>query len=191
MPYGFSIWDDDDRLILWNRRYVEIYDLPAGQSGAGHGACRSLRGTVAAGNHPGARPRPSSTPTYRKRLRRNRAATAAASSSKSGPATARSRPPICRVPGLGWVVTHEDITEQELHEARTARRKNLRLDAALNSMAHGFSHLRRSTSDWSCGTRVCRDLRPRRGRGAARARASTDFLGRHRDRPFPGRTAGR
>ena len=41
-------------------------------------------------------------------------------------------------PGLGWVVIHEDTSEQKRREAEL-RDKNLLVDAALDSMPYGFS----------------------------------------------------
>src|SRR5437762_6634419 len=52
IPYGFSIWDDDERLVLWNRRYVEIYDLPEELLTRGMPLAEICEVAVAAGNHP-------------------------------------------------------------------------------------------------------------------------------------------
>ena len=29
MPYGFTIWDEERRLVLWNETYLRMYHLPA------------------------------------------------------------------------------------------------------------------------------------------------------------------
>ena len=53
MPYGFSIWDGEERLVLWNRRYVEIYGLPADRLTQGMSLEKLCEVTLAAGNHAG------------------------------------------------------------------------------------------------------------------------------------------
>src|SRR5256885_5216826 len=53
IPYGFSIWDDEERLVLWNRQYVGIYGLPGERLTRGMPLAEICEITVAAGNHPG------------------------------------------------------------------------------------------------------------------------------------------
>ena len=53
MPYGFSVWSEDHRLVLWNQRYLEIYDLPAELVRRGMTLRDVCEVTVAAGNYPG------------------------------------------------------------------------------------------------------------------------------------------
>jgi diguanylate cyclase (GGDEF)-like protein len=143
MPYGFSIWNDDFRLILSNRRYAEIYGMPPERIHIGMTLLDVSELTVAAGNHPGVAPdelfrsyrdrmlatmEPAIVTRFEKRIRGR---------------TIRSS--YTRSPGLGWIVTHEDITEDiaRVDALRTRetelRRQNMRLDAAVNNMSQGLS----------------------------------------------------
>ena len=138
MPYGFSIWDGEERLVLWNRRYVEIYDLPADRLTQGMALAEVCEITIAAGTMP-APGQPSSTPNTGSGCG-NRPARRPPSVFEKRIRDRTIKTTYMHLPGLGCVVTHEDVTEQVLHE-RELETQNLRFDAALNSMAHGFSIL--------------------------------------------------
>ncbi|MEX0852296.1 MAG: EAL domain-containing protein [Bauldia sp.] len=142
MPGGFSIWDDDLRLVLFNSRYAEIYGMPRDQLRVGMSLLDICELTVAVGNHPGVMP-DELFRRYRDRLRQN-----------MDPAITRRyekairrrtiRSSYTRDPRLGWVVTHEDITDdirriEELgaREAALAQ-QNMRLDAAVNNISQGL-----------------------------------------------------
>jgi hypothetical protein len=101
MPYGFSVWDDEYRLILWNQRYLDIYNMPAERVRW----CMSLEEicevTVAAGNHPG-KTAAEVYQTYDAWLREQTEATAHIVHRKSiGGRVINST--YMRSPGLGWV----------------------------------------------------------------------------------------
>ena len=135
MPYGFSIWDDEFRLILANQRYLDIYRLPADKIRPGVSLEDVIRLTVAAGNHPG-KTAAELYPAYRDRLQRTTDPTKPLVHRKS----IRDRvieTTHTRYPDLGWVVTHEDVTEPRQQEKVLHQRK-LQLDAALDSMLYGF-----------------------------------------------------
>jgi diguanylate cyclase (GGDEF)-like protein len=142
MPYGFSIWDDEYRLVLSNRRYAEIYGMPADRIRIGMTLFEICELTVAAGNHPGVTPSDLYR-TYCDRLRKCDAPGVTDRYDKL--IKGRTiRTSYARSPGLGWVITHEDISEdiarmKALHEreAELARQK-LRLEAAVNNMAQGL-----------------------------------------------------
>jgi len=142
MPYGFSIWDDDYRLVLCNRRYAETYDLPRERVRKGVTLLEVCELSIAAGNYPGTTP-DALYRLYRKRLNEN--------TEPSVPGryemvvrdrTIRST--FIRAADIGWVVTHEDITEDigrvnalRAREAELEREK-LRLEAAVNNMSQGL-----------------------------------------------------
>ncbi len=135
MPYGFSIWDADHRLLLWNQRYLDIYDLPGACFYKGMPLVEVCHLTIAAGNHPDA-----SAETlhalYASRLDDTAAATTNTIYEKSiNGRTIKAN--YLRSPALGWVITHEDITRQRQRET-DLREQNLRFDAALESMPYGF-----------------------------------------------------
>src|SRR5579871_3799396 len=140
MPYGFSIWDDAERLVRCNRRYLELYNLPAEKVAAGVSLADVCAITVAAGNHPGWTPA-ELLAEYQLRLRKAAAAPTPLVFEKSirGRTIKTTYSPT---PGLGCIVTHEDVTIEARHQ-RDLKTQNLRLDAALNNMAHGFCILDR------------------------------------------------
>ena len=99
--------------------------------------------TVAAGNHPGVMP-DELYRLYREppRCRPPIPATIGRYEKSIRGRTIRSN--YARMPGLGWVVTHEDITEDirrtsrcTPHETELAP-QNMRFDAAVNNMSQGL-----------------------------------------------------
>src|SRR3978361_2155762 len=56
MPYGFSIWDEAQRLILYNRRYLEMYNFPQASVRVGMTLREMSQLTFEVGNHPGFSP---------------------------------------------------------------------------------------------------------------------------------------
>src|SRR5437763_12822369 len=122
IPYGFSIWDDDERLVLWNHRYVEIYALPGERLKRGMPLAEVCEITIAAGNHPGTGPA-ELLAEYRRRLKKAAKAPAAVVFEKRirGRTIKTTYTPTF---GLGCVVTHEDVTEQA-HRERDLETQNL------------------------------------------------------------------
>ncbi|MHB1101951.1 MAG: PAS-domain containing protein [Devosia sp.] len=143
MPYGFSIWGEDKRLILYNRRYLDMYHFPPERVWKGMSLLDICALTVEIGNHPGTTVE-ALHELYQQRLEQ----------SHNDPTTVlRSQKPIrgrvfktshIRTPGLGWAVTHEDITE-EIEQQRMAEQRekslasqNMRFKAAVNNMRQGL-----------------------------------------------------
>ena len=142
MTYGFSIWDDDYRLVLCNRRYAETYSLPRDRVRKGVTLLDVCELSIAAGNYPGI------TPDALYRLYRKRLTDSTDPSVPGryemlvGDRTIRST--FIRADGIGWVVTHEDITADitrmrslEEREATLAH-QNMRFAAAVNNMSQGL-----------------------------------------------------
>jgi diguanylate cyclase (GGDEF)-like protein len=135
MPYGFSIWDEEHRLVLWNARYAEIYTMPAERIYAGMSLFDICALTIAAGNHPGVTPVDLHA-AYRERLDVNQDPARIGRYEKA----IRGRhigTNYRRIPDLGWVVTHADITEHREREEEL-KRQTLRLEAAVNNMSQGL-----------------------------------------------------
>jgi diguanylate cyclase (GGDEF)-like protein len=135
MPYGFSVWDDDYRLLLWNQPYLEIYGMPGERFYRGMTLREVCEITIAAGNHPGVTVA-GLLRSYSERLVQAAATTGDLVFDK--PLGSRLvKTTYSYAPGRGCVVTHEDVTESRQRETALST-QNLLLDAALNSMAHGF-----------------------------------------------------
>ncbi len=142
IPYGFCVWSSTFTLVMWNRHYLDIYGFPADRVRAGMALEEVVQLSGELGNHPGQTPQ-QFLAAYKKELRANR-----------GGARAKSRELLARgrtietahvySPGLGWVVTHEDVTEEiassEIVQKRKREleRQNIRLDAAVNNISQGL-----------------------------------------------------
>ena len=142
MPYGFSVWDADCRMVLFNRRYAEIYDMPLAELRIGMTLREVCEVTVAAGNHPGATV-DELYAAYRERLRETTAGGGVRSYEKDIKGRTIKTTYAPRT-GLGCVITHEDITEDRakldaLREREaTVQQQKIRLEAAVNNMSHGL-----------------------------------------------------
>ena len=143
MPYGFSIWDLDFRLLLFNQQYLDLYGFTVDQVRVGMPLAELCETTVAAGNHPGV----AAAELYETYQRRLEACSLPDTPLRVQKAIRGRFIKTTHVlsPGLGWIVTHEDVTEVveqqwlgELREKALAD-QNLRFDAALRHMPHGIS----------------------------------------------------
>jgi diguanylate cyclase (GGDEF)-like protein len=135
MPCGFSIWNDRYCLVLWNNRFAEIYgfapeDLIPGMS------LREVSGLIVAAGHHEKRSANELFETYRDGLAAHtEASTVIVIETLSHDRIIKvSR---TRSPGIGWVILHEDITEERQREKELAT-QNLRFDTAINQMAQGL-----------------------------------------------------
>ena len=132
MSHGLCMFGPDERLIVCNTRYLEIYGLDPHvvKPGVTHRAL--LDHWIAQGNQPGM----TAEEFYN---RRKEAVSGKDVASmllhlKNGRVVkATSRP----TPNGGWVSAHEDVTER-LHYESVLREQNLLFDAALESMPHGL-----------------------------------------------------
>ena len=139
MPYGFTVWDEDRRLALWNDSYLEMYHLPAERIRAGMSLREVAEVSAATGDH-GDMSVDDITAAYEDRFRHDGGRRAF--EHRSGNRDIRTT--NTRMPGLGWVVTHQDITDEvERNRAAAAReialaQEAMRLDAAVNNMTQGL-----------------------------------------------------
>jgi len=113
MSQGLCFFDAEQRLIVCNDRYIEMYDLPPGRVGPGTPLADIVDLRFEAGSFPAM-----SREEY---LRwRNKVAVSAEPTDsivelRNGRTVKiRHRP----MPDLGWVATHEDITEQRRSEVK-------------------------------------------------------------------------
>jgi diguanylate cyclase (GGDEF)-like protein/PAS domain S-box-containing protein len=131
MSHGLSMFGADERLIVCNRQYIELYDLDPEVVKPGITHKEILENWVSRGN---------SLEADGDQLYAIRKGAIDAGdrtnwlSSKDGRIIeARSR----TMPGGGWVTASDDITEQLKSEA-ALREQNLRFDAALKNMSQGL-----------------------------------------------------
>ncbi|SHK00699.1 diguanylate cyclase (GGDEF) domain-containing protein [Bradyrhizobium lablabi] len=124
MPDGLSMFDADEKLLVSNSRYREMYDLTEEQVGPGTPLSRIVSDykTAGTGFDPdifaaGAKARAPHTLT----LADGRVILIQRTPMKDG----------------GWVATHRDITEKRRAEARLVS-ANDRLDAAIGNMSQGL-----------------------------------------------------
>jgi diguanylate cyclase (GGDEF)-like protein len=131
MPDGLSMFDADEKLLVSNSRYREMYDLSEEQVRPGTPLSRIVSDykTAGTGFDPdifaaGAKARAPHTLT----LADGRVILIQRTPMKDG----------------GWVATHEDVTEQKRAEQLLAEKAaeleamNIRFDAALNNMSQGL-----------------------------------------------------
>lgn len=143
MPYGFCVWSPEFRLVMWNRNYCDLYGFRTESITPGMPLEALVRMSIALGNHPGLSAEAFLT-AYKKELLDNRGGARAKSQERASGGRIIETAHVFS-PGLGWVVTHEDVTEEiatsELiqRRKRELERQNMRLDAAVNNISQGLS----------------------------------------------------
>jgi diguanylate cyclase (GGDEF)-like protein len=142
MPYGFSVWDEDWRLALYNQAYLDLYGFAEPDVHVGMSLREMGELTIRVGNHPGFTPEEICA-HFAMRLR-------AAEPGKVFRSQKVVRDRIIKTnhirnPGIGWIVTHEDVSEdaEEVEKARqrdtALTQQNARFEAAIGNMPHGLS----------------------------------------------------
>jgi diguanylate cyclase (GGDEF)-like protein len=142
IPYGFCVWNDDFRLLMWNEHYRDIYGFPRGRLRKGMTLDAAARLAGELGHH-GDRDVAGFLAAYKGALLDNRRGERAMIREQlSGGRTVETA--HVYAPGLGWVVTHEDVTAEiaaaagEQKRRQELERHNLRLDAAVNNISQGL-----------------------------------------------------
>ncbi|MBK8084442.1 MAG: EAL domain-containing protein [Devosia sp.] len=142
IPYGFCVWSPEFRLVMWNRHYLDIYGFPEKRIRKGMTLEAVVRLSAELGNHPDQSP-DDFLLAYRHELLQNRGgARAKVRELVQGGRTLETAHVYS--PGLGWVVTHEDVSEEiassEIIQKRKREleRQNIRLDAAVNNISQGL-----------------------------------------------------
>ena len=142
IPYGFCVWSSAFELVMWNRHYLDVYGFPSRRISKGMSLEAVVELSSELGNHPD-ETSAEFLAAYKAELLNNR-----------GGARAKSRELVAGgrwletahvfSPGLGWVVTHEDVTEELASSEMIQKRKrelerqNIRLDAAVNNISQGL-----------------------------------------------------
>ena len=133
MPLGVCLFDSELRVVMFNERLSEIYNLPAGVLKAGILRSDLVREIDACGFSP-------DNMSVDEFADINPEGTRQLMISEDGRTIAISRAPI---PGGGWIATHEDITEQKTSErllaesADAIKRASERFEIAINNMPQG------------------------------------------------------
>ncbi|AWN47444.1 hypothetical protein DK419_14890 [Methylobacterium terrae] len=132
MPIGVSVFDADLRLIAFNDRLRDLYDLPAGLMRPGTPIETMIRASARLGNYPGLTPDEACAFVAervgrRVRLQRERLL----------PSGLLLRTTIAPLPDGSTMVVHEDATDRARADAALAE-QNRRLDHALTHMSHGL-----------------------------------------------------
>ena len=142
IPYGFCVWSPQFRLVMWNKHYRDIYGFSASEIYRGMSLEEVVQLADRLGNHPGHNAE-EFYEIYTGELLANR----------SGARTKRQEvvhggrtieTAHIYSAALGWVVTHEDITDEiartEVAQKRKLEleRQNIRLDAAVNNISQGL-----------------------------------------------------
>jgi diguanylate cyclase (GGDEF)-like protein len=132
MSHGLCMFGPDERLIVWNARYIEMYGLDPATIRPGITHREVLEHWVAGGHDPGL--------PIGDFVRRRQTAVASKTISttyltlRDGRVIeATSRP----MANGGWVSAHEDVTERARYE-QALREQNILFDAALENMAHAL-----------------------------------------------------
>ncbi|WIY52783.1 EAL domain-containing protein [Devosia sp. YIM 151766] len=142
IPYGFCVWSPQFRLLLWNKHYRDFYGFSKDAIHRGMTLEDVIHLSARLGNHAGQAPE-AFYEHYTSDLLANRHGARA----KSQEVVAGGR--IIETAHiysdkLGWVVTHEDITDEIARAESQQKRKlelerqNIRLDAAVNNISIGL-----------------------------------------------------
>ena len=109
VPLGLSMFDAQDRLLVCNTRYAEMYRLPGEFDGARHRSHCAPPGPLEQARR--APPAERSTDAGRRRGARH-----SADDDRAGPMHASLPSRASRSKGGGWVALHEDVTEKHRQE---------------------------------------------------------------------------
>lgn len=142
IPYGFCVWSPQFRLVMWNKNYREFYGFSEDAIRKGMTLEEVVHLSHKLGNHPGQSP-DAFYEAYTSDLLSNRGGMR----TKSQEVVYGGR--IVETAHvysdkLGWVVTHEDVTDEiQMSESVQKRkleleRQNIRLDAAVNNISIGL-----------------------------------------------------
>ena len=143
IPYGFCVWSPTFELVMWNQNYLDIYGFPRSRMARGMSLASVVQLSAEMGNHPGQSVDQFLT-QYKAELLGNRSGLRAKSRELVHGGRMLETAHVYS-PGLGWVVTHEDITEEIASSELVQRRKleleqqNIRLDAAVNNISQGLA----------------------------------------------------
>jgi diguanylate cyclase (GGDEF)-like protein/PAS domain S-box-containing protein len=131
MSHGLCMFDAEQRVVMANERYAEIYGLTPEQVKPGTTLRQIIVHRIARGLFAGANPEE----YIKERLAKFNDASTAVHRLSDGRAICVRRQPMREG---GWVTTHEDITERQKLQLRLEQ-QNQQLDAAMNNMSQGLA----------------------------------------------------
>ena len=142
IPYGFCVWSPQFRLVMWNKHYRELYGFAEDAIHQGMTLEEVVHLSHKLGNHPTQGP-DAFYEAYTGDLLSNRGGLRRKSQEAvhGGRIVETAHVYSDRI---GWVVTHEDVTDEiQLSETVQRRkleleRQNIRLDAAVNNISIGL-----------------------------------------------------
>lgn len=142
IPYGFCVWSPQFRLVMWNKHYRDFYGFSKDAIHRGMTLEDVVHLSARLGNHPGQGPE-AFYEHYTSELLANRSgARHKAQEMVHGGRIIETAHVYSEK--LGWVVTHEDITDEIARSESQQKRKlelerqNIRLDAAVNNISIGL-----------------------------------------------------
>jgi len=142
IPYGFCVWSSAFRLVMWNRHYLDIYGFPRNRVRKGMTLDAAARLSAELGHHSDQSPA-EFLAAYKAALLANRGGARVTLRERAAGGRTIETAHVYAA-GLGWVVTHEDITEELAardllqKRRRELERQNIRLDAAVNNIGQGL-----------------------------------------------------
>jgi PAS domain-containing protein len=142
IPYGFCVWSPQFRLLMWNKHYRDFYGFSEDAIHRGMTLEDVVHLSARLGNHPG-----QSADHFYEHYTSQLLANRGGARHKAQEVVAGGR--IIETAhvysdNLGWVVTHEDITDEIARSESQQKRKlelerqNIRLDAAVNNISIGL-----------------------------------------------------
>lgn len=136
MAQGLCVYDSDFRVVVRNRRYLEIYGLGENDALPGTPLIELIRNSVQEGIHVEGWDADAVYDEFIERLVTKRETTLHRTLADGRIIEMRVEP----MSDGSWVTTFDDITAQE-RAAEALREQHRRFDAALNNMAHGLAML--------------------------------------------------
>ncbi len=142
IPYGFCVWSPQFRLVMWNKHYRDFYGFGPDAIRRGMTLEEVVQLSIELGNHPD-QTSAQFYEAYTADLLANRGGTQVKSREVVLGGRVIETAHVFSA-ALGWVVTHEDITEELARTEVVNRRKveleqqNIRLDAAVNNISQGL-----------------------------------------------------
>jgi diguanylate cyclase (GGDEF)-like protein len=148
MTQGLCVYDKDFRVMVRNRRYLDIYGLGEHDALPGTPLIELVRNSVREGIHESGWNADAVYAEFISRLIENKDPVLHRKLADGRIIEIRTQP----MANDGWVATFEDITAQE-RAAEALREQHRRFDAALNNMAHGLAMLDKDLNLIVCNRR--------------------------------------
>jgi diguanylate cyclase (GGDEF)-like protein/PAS domain S-box-containing protein len=133
MAHGLCVFDKDWRVVVRNRRYLELYDLGPNDALPGTPLMELMRQSIDRGMHTAKLSAEKFFADFIKRITVDREPVVFRRLTNGRLLAVRHEP----LENGSWVGTYEDITERE-RAADELKEQHRRFDVALNNMAHGL-----------------------------------------------------